>query len=176
MTLSPLKRRFIFLTLFFLSLGLILFSEQILNPFFPHKKITLKPEVPIQKSLNKLITQPRPIKATPTDSIKKKNKTSKNKLTERSLKQSIQNQKGYLYIQRCYASYLQSNPHWQGGGKITVHFIAHPKGVIRNTRVLHSSFTKAESFHQCIATVFDRIKIKSFTGEPIEVNFPLNLF
>ena len=173
MTLSHLKRRFIFLTLFFLSLGLVLFSEQVLKPFFPDKEQNTQHIVKVQR---KAQTPPKKTQVKKSSFKQKKTQSLKDNLTERSLKQAIQEQKGYLYIQRCYASYLQENPHWQGTGQITVNFTADPKGILKDTKVLKSSFAKAESFHKCIATVFDRIKIKPFSGKAVQVNFPLNLF
>ncbi len=97
-------------------------------------------------------------------------------LTNDSLKQAIKDQKGYLYIQRCYASYLRRYPNLKNGGKITVHFIALPKGVLANTKILNSSFINAKDFHRCVQTIFNRIRIKPFPGEAIDVSYPLNLF
>ena len=97
-------------------------------------------------------------------------------LTNKSLKQAIKDQRGYLYIQRCYASYLSKHASLTGGGHITIHFVAQPRGRLTDVQISNSSFKRAKKFHDCIKTVFKRIRIKSFKGEKIHVTFPLNLF
>jgi hypothetical protein len=81
----------------------------------------------------------------------------------------IRNQRNYL--NRCYAQYLRLNP--DARGRIDCALTIEPDGTISTARVVGSTIPDP-SLQQCVVSTLQRARFKSFNGDPIIVNYPIN--
>ena len=81
----------------------------------------------------------------------------------------IRNQRTFL--NRCYAQYLRLNP--DARGRIDCALTIEPDGTISTARVIGSTIPDS-ALQQCVVSTLQRARFKSFNGDPIIVNYPIN--
>jgi hypothetical protein len=81
----------------------------------------------------------------------------------------IHNQRTFL--NRCYAQYLRLNP--DARGRIDCLLTIEPDGTISTARVVASTIPDP-TLQQCVVSILQRAKFKSFKGDPIIVTYPLS--
>lgn len=74
-------------------------------------------------------------------------------------------------FQRCYISHLRLNPNTSG--RINLTFVIDPDGRVSSVRVLKSTIPDPK-LQQCVMAVIERIKFRSYTGNPTRINYPID--
>jgi len=74
-------------------------------------------------------------------------------------------------LKKCYENYLLDNP--MATGELVVEFTLSSNGKVSSAKVKDSSFFRGESFKLCIVNVFKQIKSRPFSGEHIQVSYPI---
>jgi TonB family protein len=75
------------------------------------------------------------------------------------------------FFNRCYAQHLRLNPN--ASGKMSVSFTVEPAGSVTSVRILRSSIADPR-LQKCTLTVLERMQFRTFDGDPIVVNYPIN--
>ncbi len=108
------------------------------------------------------IARPRPTpKPTPV--------RAKESLPDDYIASIVKKQKPFL--NRCYAQHLRLNPN--ASGKMSISFTVEPTGGVTSVRILRSSIADPR-LQKCTLTVLERMQFKTFDGDPIVVNYPIN--
>ncbi len=81
----------------------------------------------------------------------------------------IKNQRTFL--SRCYAQHLRLDPDTQG--RIETSLTIETDGTVSTARVIGSTIPDPQ-LQQCIVATLQRAKFKSFSGDAIIVNYPIN--
>jgi len=108
------------------------------------------------------------------DDIKQKQRVKKKKIEKETLPDSyiasvIKNQKTFL--NRCFAQHLRLNP--DARGRIDTSLTIESDGTISTARVIGSTIPDP-ALQQCVVTTLQRARFRSFNGDPIIVNYPIN--
>ncbi len=74
-------------------------------------------------------------------------------------------------LKKCYENYLQDNP--MSTGSLMVEFTLSTSGRVSSAKVKDSSFFRSESFKLCIVNVFKQIRSRPFSGDHIQVTYPI---
>jgi hypothetical protein len=99
----------------------------------------------------------------------RKKKEEKETLSDSYIASVIRNQKTFL--NRCYAQHLRLNP--DARGRIDTSLTIEADGTISTARVIGSTIPDP-SLQQCVVTTLQRARFRSFRGDPIIVNYPIN--
>ena len=81
----------------------------------------------------------------------------------------IKNQRTFL--NRCYAQRLRLNP--DARGRIDTSLTIEPDGSISTARVIGSTISDP-ALQQCVVSTLQRARFKTFNGDPIIVQYPIN--
>lgn len=101
--------------------------------------------------------------------LTRKKRVQKETLPDSYIASVIKNQKTFL--NRCYAQHLRLNP--DARGRIDTALTIEPDGSISTARVVGSTIPDP-SLQQCVVTTLQRAHFRSFDGDPIIVNYPIN--
>ena len=74
-------------------------------------------------------------------------------------------------LKKCYENYLLSNP--MATGELVVEFTLNTNGKVSSAKVKDSSFFRGEAFKLCIVNVFKQIQSRPFSGDHIQVTYPI---
>lgn len=72
---------------------------------------------------------------------------------------------------RCYAQHLRLNPNARG--RINLSFTIANTGRVTTVRLLGSTFKDAR-LEQCVMAVVERTRFRTYEGDPVIVNYPIN--
>ncbi|MCC6278405.1 MAG: AgmX/PglI C-terminal domain-containing protein [Oligoflexia bacterium] len=100
---------------------------------------------------------------------KARKKDAKESLPDSYITSIIKGQRTFL--NRCYAQHLRLNP--DARGRIDTSLTIEPDGSISTARVIGSTIADP-SLQQCVVTTLLRTRFRSFKGDPIIVNYPIN--
>lgn len=75
------------------------------------------------------------------------------------------------FFNRCYAEHLRLNPNAKG--RINLSFTITPGGQVSSVRMLGSTL-KDPRLEQCTMAVVERARFRTYEGDPIVVNYPIN--
>jgi hypothetical protein len=136
----------------------------------------LKKDQAIKLDLSMLEAAPTPnlggIKLDEKKETKKaavKKKTAKETLPDSYINSVIRAQRTFL--NRCYAQHLRLNP--EARGRIDTSLTIEDDGSISTARVIGSTIPDP-ALQQCVVTTLLRTRFRSFKGDPIIVNYPIN--
>jgi len=74
-------------------------------------------------------------------------------------------------LKKCYENYLLDNP--MATGELVVEFTLNSSGRVSSAKVKDSSFFRSEAFKLCIVNVFKQIRSRPFSGDHIQVTYPI---
>jgi hypothetical protein len=74
-------------------------------------------------------------------------------------------------LKKCYENYLLDNP--MATGELVVEFTLNTNGKVSSAKVKDSSFFRSEGFKLCIVNVFKQIRSRPFSGDHIQVTYPI---
>jgi len=74
-------------------------------------------------------------------------------------------------LKKCYENYLLDNP--MATGELVVEFTLNTRGRVSSAKVKDSSFFRSEAFKLCIVNVFKQIRSRPFSGDHIQVTYPI---
>ena len=74
-------------------------------------------------------------------------------------------------LKKCYENYLLDNT--MATGDLIVEFTLNTNGRVSSAKVKDSSFFRSEGFKLCIVNVFKQIRSRPFTGDHIQVTYPI---
>ena len=74
-------------------------------------------------------------------------------------------------LKKCYENYLLDNP--MATGDLVVEFTLNTNGRVSSAKVKDSSFFRSEGFKLCIVNVFKQVRSRPFTGDHIQVTYPI---
>ena len=74
-------------------------------------------------------------------------------------------------LKKCYENYLLDNP--MATGELVVEFTLNTNGRVSSAKVKDSSFFRSEAFKLCIVNVFKQIRSRPFSGDHIQVTYPI---
>lgn len=147
------------------------FGKNILNPMVVKKEEAqeeIPPPPPIKPTKPKVKQQAKKIKK----DFKQKNiekRIAKETLSDEYISNVIKKQRPFF--NRCFVQHLRLNPN--ASGKVDFSFKILPTGKVEKIRVLRSTI-KDPRFQQCTLSVVRRANFKSYKGDPIIVNYPIN--
>lgn len=75
------------------------------------------------------------------------------------------------FFNRCYAQHLRLNPN--ASGRMSLSFTISPNGSVNNARVLRTDMSDPR-LQKCTLSVIERLSFRTFDGDPIVVNYPIN--
>jgi len=89
-------------------------------------------------------------------------------LSDAYISSVVQSKKGFM--NRCYAQALRNNPGLSG--QIHLTFSIAPNGDVSSLKVLKSTINDGD-LQKCVLSVLERARFRSFTGDPVVVNYPI---
>lgn len=100
---------------------------------------------------------------------KEEPKKPKQTLSDNYISQVVNSQKPFF--NRCYAQHLRLNPDSQG--QIHLSFTIDTQGRVSSVSLIQSTLSDPQ-LEKCTISVIERCRFKSFDGDPIVVNYPIN--
>ena len=74
-------------------------------------------------------------------------------------------------LKKCYENYLLDNP--MATGELIVEFTLNTNGRVSSAKIKDSSFFKSKGFKLCIVNVFKQIRSRPFSGDHIQITYPI---
>ncbi len=133
-------------------------------------KIRIREEPQIEKSVKLEEKEQKPIlpPALEKPTLPKKRKVRET-LPDEYIASVVNNQKPFF--NRCYAQHLRLNP--DSRGQINLAFTIDPQGTVTAVNLINSTMGDP-ALDRCTMSVLERCRFRTYDGDPIVVNYPIN--